>query len=149
MFYSYTDDPGNFIAVPIERVKHIIELNKAGEKPDALLSLKDQVIEVKQPDYENVVGQDSLTRFDQAKRSKKNKKRPGAPNRPMNSGQKTTAISEGAPSDQPRLVQHNRSSGNNAGSNNPNKSGNQSNWRNKSNRSNQDRKQNPPSEPKP
>ncbi|MEX1188378.1 MAG: regulatory iron-sulfur-containing complex subunit RicT, partial [Bacteroidia bacterium] len=74
MFYSYTDDPGNFIPVPVQRVKHIIKMNSSGEKPDALLSEKEQIKEVKLPDYENVVGQDSLTRFDSMKKKKKKRK---------------------------------------------------------------------------
>lgn len=76
LFYSYTDDPGNFIAIPVERVKYIMKLNENGEKPDALLSEREKTILVKQPDYENVVGQDSLTRFDQKKSKKKKKRKP-------------------------------------------------------------------------
>lgn len=85
MYYSYADDPGNFIAVPVERVKQIIEMNKAGEKPDALLSVKESTVTVaKQPDYENVVGQDSLTRFDHMKKKKKKKKKSNSgENRPI------------------------------------------------------------------
>lgn len=81
MFYAYTDDFGNFIAVPVRRVKEIIALNKAGEKPEALLGEEDIEPVEKQPDYENVVGQDSLTRFDNSRKKKKKKKggKPGAP----------------------------------------------------------------------
>ncbi len=75
MYYSYVDDPGNFIAVPIDRVKLIMELNKNGEKPDVLLSEKEIPKVVKELDYDNVVGQDSLTRFDSEKRKKKKKKK--------------------------------------------------------------------------
>jgi cell fate regulator YaaT (PSP1 superfamily) len=76
MFYTYSDDPGNFIPVPVERVNAIIEINKTGEKADALLSAKESLKPlVKQLDYENVVGQDSLTRFDQLKSKKKKKKK--------------------------------------------------------------------------
>jgi cell fate regulator YaaT (PSP1 superfamily) len=74
LFYSYTDDPGNFIALPVHRVKEIIALNKEGKKPEALLSEKEKVRVEKMPDYENVVGQDSLTRFDNQRRKKKKKK---------------------------------------------------------------------------
>jgi cell fate regulator YaaT (PSP1 superfamily) len=77
MFYTYSDDPGNFIPVPVERVNAIIEINKTGEKAEALISTKEAVKPIKQPDYENVVGQDSLTRFDQLKKKKK-KKNPSA-----------------------------------------------------------------------
>lgn len=74
MWFSYFDDPGKFIPVDIDRVNEIIALNKEGQKPDDF-SLKIEVAKVKLPDYENVVGQDSLTRFDNAKKKKKKKKK--------------------------------------------------------------------------
>ncbi len=80
MFFSYVKEPDNFIPLEVDRVKEIIELNKKGDKPqDLKMFATIAVPEVKQPDYENVVGQDSLTRFDKSKKSKKknkNKKRP-------------------------------------------------------------------------
>lgn len=83
MFFSYTDEPDNFIPLPVDRVKEVMEMNKTGEKPaDLLVKVAMKIVE-KKPDYENVVGQDSLTRFDTAKKHKKknnNKKRSGGPN---------------------------------------------------------------------
>ncbi len=60
----------NIVSIPVERVKEIIALNKQGIKVDSLLesSEEERVI-----DYGNVVGQDSLTRFDKKKKKKKNK----------------------------------------------------------------------------
>jgi cell fate regulator YaaT (PSP1 superfamily) len=75
MFYTYSDEPGNFIPVPVERVNAIVEINKRGEKAEGLLNTKESVKAIKQPDYENVVGQDSLTRFDHMKGKKKKKKK--------------------------------------------------------------------------
>ena len=70
MFFSYISEPDNFIPLSIERVKEIIEMNKTGLKP-ADLSLKVAIKLIdKIPDYENVVGQDSLTRFDKIKKQK-------------------------------------------------------------------------------
>lgn len=83
MFFTFSDEPDQFLPVPARRVKEIIEMNKRGEKPDELGVLKTQkeIEEVDEPDFENVVGQDSLTRFDQSKRKKKKKKKgPGGPN---------------------------------------------------------------------
>lgn len=79
MFFSYTDEPDNFIPLPVDRVKEIMEMNKAGNKPtDLLLHIEKKYVE-KKPDYENVVGQDSLTRFDKAKKSKgRNNRKRGA-----------------------------------------------------------------------
>jgi cell fate regulator YaaT (PSP1 superfamily) len=74
MWFSYFDDPGNFIPLTIERVNEIIEMNKLGEKPDDI-NLKKEVPKIKLPDFENVVGQDSLTRFDNTKKKKKKKKK--------------------------------------------------------------------------
>ena len=75
MFYSYTEDPSNFIGISVDRVKEIQEMNKREEKPDELRELKDMVVVEKKPDYENVVGQDSLTRFDTQRKKSNNNKR--------------------------------------------------------------------------
>lgn len=76
LWYSYSDDPENFIAVPVQRVKEIQDLNKKGEQPEELVLASTRPVIEKQPDYENVVGQDSLTRFDHKKSKNKKKKKP-------------------------------------------------------------------------
>jgi hypothetical protein len=81
MWFSYFDDPGNFIPLSVDRVNEIIALNKEGEKPDDI-NVKKEAPKVKLPDFENVVGQDSLTRFDNAKKKKKKKKKKPAGNIP-------------------------------------------------------------------
>ncbi|MFD2553155.1 PSP1 domain-containing protein [Sphingobacterium tabacisoli] len=78
MWFSY---PGaeNWIPLSISKVKELAEMNKGGIKPDAL-DYTPQTVETKKPvvfDYENVVGQDSLTRLDDKnKRRKKKKSKP-------------------------------------------------------------------------
>lgn len=80
MFFSYTHEPDNFIALSVDRVKEIMEMNKNSLKPaDLLIKMAPKIIE-KKPDYENVVGQDSLTRFDKSKKSKNKNKRKGGGN---------------------------------------------------------------------
>lgn len=73
MWFSYYETPDQFIPVPVNRVKEIVELNKLGEKPDDI-ALKSEAPKIKLPDFENVVGQDSLTRFDNKKKKKKKRK---------------------------------------------------------------------------
>lgn len=75
LWYSYENEPANFIPLDLDHVLEIIAMNKDGKKPH---DLKDYVtIEIEEePDYENVVGQDSLTRFD-GQRKGRRKKRPG------------------------------------------------------------------------
>lgn len=66
MWFTMRDDPSKFIEVPIERVKEVIKMNKEGKKPAVLVEEVYSAPVVKH-DYENVVGQDDLTRFDRPK----------------------------------------------------------------------------------
>lgn len=63
--------PANLVTISSERVKEVIAMNKRGEKPVELDEKPSQET-TKRTDYENVVGQDSLTRFDPLKKSKSN-----------------------------------------------------------------------------
>ena len=74
IWYSYLDDMSTFIPLSVDRVKEVIEMNKNGKKPDDI-GEKQVVVKEKAPDFENVVGQDSLTRFDNNKKRPKKKKR--------------------------------------------------------------------------
>lgn len=84
LWYSYYDDPYDFVELSLDRVEKILELNKKGQKPQALISEKAQVA-IKEPEYANVVGQDDLTRFD-GRNNKRRKHKPNSkkrrPNRP-------------------------------------------------------------------
>lgn len=77
MWFSYPNQE-NWIPIEISRVREIQKLNKEGIKPE---DLKDEAAELEpvQPtkilDYENVVGQDSITRLDERQNNKKKKKR--------------------------------------------------------------------------
>jgi len=73
MWYSYQDEPYEFIEMTLDRVKEVIAINKKEEKVDSLKDFSTVLVEEK-PDYENVVGQDDLTRFD--KQMKQKKRRP-------------------------------------------------------------------------
>lgn len=86
MFFTFADEADQFIPVPVKRVKEVIEMNKRGEKPEEIGALvtKKEVEAANAPDFENVVGQDSLTRFDQSKRNKKKKKKSGGQGQPRN-----------------------------------------------------------------
>lgn len=76
MWYAYENDYSKFHMLSTDKVKEIIELNKKGTKPSALEDMAQvEVVEEKLPDYENVVGQDSLDRFDKKMRDNRNKKK--------------------------------------------------------------------------
>ncbi|MCB0403050.1 MAG: hypothetical protein KDD41_13260 [Flavobacteriales bacterium] len=74
MWYAYEDEPLKFIELKLKRVNEIVEMNKKGEHPSDLMEFVDVREVVKEPDYANVVGQDSLTRFD-GKKSGNNRRR--------------------------------------------------------------------------
>jgi cell fate regulator YaaT (PSP1 superfamily) len=73
MWFSYPREE-NWIPVTIERVKEIQRMNKEGGLPEDLgESLLEDKHTAKVLDYENVVGQDSLTRLDDRSKAKKGK----------------------------------------------------------------------------
>lgn len=69
--------PVNLVTIHADRAKAIIWMNKKGQKPEQLEELKEdsRAKRAKNVDYENVVGQDSLTRFDDQKEKRKTSKR--------------------------------------------------------------------------
>ena len=84
MWFSYRSDPGVFIPLDLKTVHSILELNAKGEMPEALtpaVKVIDKII-ITEPNFENVVGQDSLTRFDRKGKSNQNfKSNRGKPSR--------------------------------------------------------------------
>lgn len=70
---SYSTDQNfaaNLVTITTERAKEVIRMNKKGQKPDKLEPAQGAEQKVSPPEYENVVGQDSLTRFDRTKKKK-------------------------------------------------------------------------------
>lgn len=74
MWYSFEKDSNTtFVALSVDKVKEIIALNKQGNEPEKLESDRIYIEEEDEPDYENIVGQESLTRFDNKHKNKKKK----------------------------------------------------------------------------
>ena len=72
---TYSTDrniPANLVTIDARRAFEIIALNKQGVKVD---SLELNPEEVAAREYGDIIGQDSLTRFDKAKKKKKKKKK--------------------------------------------------------------------------
>jgi cell fate regulator YaaT (PSP1 superfamily) len=86
MWFAYTDNFANWHVLKTEQVKEIIASNKEKKR---VSSLEDYALEITQEpvvDFNNAMGQESLTRFDQPKKKKsknRNKKRPNT-NNPTN-----------------------------------------------------------------
>jgi len=85
MWYSYPGESDLYSLTP-ERAKEIITLNKEGEKPQDLTSFKanSKPIE-KEVGYSNVVGEDSVNRFESKfKKTKKSRKKGNKPRKNQN-----------------------------------------------------------------
>jgi cell fate regulator YaaT (PSP1 superfamily) len=88
MWYSFDKHNAiNMVQLTVDRVKEIIRINKDGKKVDQLVS-ENESKSKKSLDYENVVGQDSLNRFDKSENQKKRrgkrrfKRKPRRTNKP-------------------------------------------------------------------
>jgi cell fate regulator YaaT (PSP1 superfamily) len=99
MWFAYTDSMGQWHVMKVADVKEILAQNKQGKK---VASIEDFVFEEDKPEtektFQNAMGQDSLTRFDQPKSKNKNrnnnKKRHGSgnaitPNKPEDNANKS------------------------------------------------------------
>jgi len=67
MWYAYENEPGILITLPVERVKEIIRMNREGKKPEELKLQEPIKPYLQESEYKNVVGQDSISRFDKNK----------------------------------------------------------------------------------
>jgi len=88
-YVNYKENGNTWHRLNLEQVKEIVEMNKRGENPQSLeeyateLSMK-EIVPVK--NFENVVGQDNINRFDETKRKKRKKRR----RKPNQNNQKQT-----------------------------------------------------------
>lgn len=82
---------GSPLALGIDEVWEIIEMNKRGEKPGHIREFVAAVETVEEVTYQNVVGQDSLTRFDRSKSSKRRGNQRSGSRRPEGRDNRTAA----------------------------------------------------------
>jgi len=75
LWYTYKNDRSKWYKLTVNQTKEIIEQNKKNKTVSSLEDFENELIEEKIKDFENVVGQDSLTRFDTPKRKKRRKKK--------------------------------------------------------------------------
>lgn len=78
IWYTYKENRSKWYKLSLEQVQEIIDLNNKNEVSIPLEDYESDIEEVVAVDFENVVGQDSLTRFDTPKKNRRrnrNKKR--------------------------------------------------------------------------
>ena len=81
MWYAYEGEWMNWHKITTAQANEIISLNKKNEKVSSLEEYASELINDTKNEFENVVGQDSLTRFDSPKSNNKRKKRRNNKNR--------------------------------------------------------------------
>jgi len=138
LWYTYKDNSFKWFRLSLDQVLEIIELNKNNEEAAPLEDYESDIVETVKVDFENVVGQDSLTRFDAPKQKKgrrnnrnRNKKKPAA--RAQNSNQPTkkrnpnqhkggaTSVAESTQTKRPKRRNNNQNKNRNRNNNNENK----------------------------
>lgn len=73
---TYSSSPttlSNLTTISVERANEIIAINRKGGKVDKLIVDENNASESMPAEYQNVVGQDSLTRFDKSKGERRNR----------------------------------------------------------------------------
>ena len=110
---TYSTDknvPANLVTITASRAFEVIALNKRGIKPDSLLADGEEV-EKKKSEFGDIVGQDSVTRLNKAKK-KKRKKPNGSPNASGGQRSQDKPHQEGEPRQQePRQQRNNNRKG--------------------------------------
>ena len=80
MWFAYTNNFAQWHVLKVDQVKEIVALNKEKKRIAAIEDYAVETVVEEEKNFQNAVGQDSLTRFDQPKKKKRpnNKKRPTA-----------------------------------------------------------------------
>lgn len=133
---TYSTDksiPANLVTISADRVFEVMALNKQGVKPDKL-QLDDNAEKAEKKEFGDIIGQNSLTRFDKVKKKNRNKN---------NQKRNDNPASEEVPNNQPNNNRpHNnqpnngfRGHNNNEGNGNINRNNNRRNRPHTNNRS--------------
>lgn len=94
MWFAYANDNAHWHKINAEQVKEILEINKRKERVASLEEYitEDATAELVEKNFQNAVGQDSLTRFDAPKRKKRQnnrRKKPTVTGGDANKGNRT------------------------------------------------------------
>lgn len=92
LWYNSKEEGFKWYKLTLEQVNEVIAMNKRGEKAPSLEELESETAVATKIDFENVVGQDSLTRFDKPKTNnrRRNKRKNSGAKKRGNTNQKNT-----------------------------------------------------------
>ena len=72
MWFAYTDNFANWHVLKIEQVREIVAQNKEKKRVSSLEDFAIEIVVEQEANFNNAMGQESLTRFDQPKKKKNN-----------------------------------------------------------------------------
>ena len=122
MWFAYTNNFANWHVLKIDQVREIVAENKLKNKVSSLEDYAIEIIVEQEKNFNNAMGQESLTRFDQPKAKRKpNKKRkpagenaivansnkPANNNKPAKNNRKTPADKKPAEPRKPIIITKN------------------------------------------
>jgi len=108
-WYTYKDEPFKWYKLDLEQLKEIIEINKKGKRISSLEDYESDIVTDGKNNFENVVGQDNLTRFDQPKRKKRRRNKNRKPvNKRQSNNQKNQASPNQKGANKPRRKNNQR-----------------------------------------
>lgn len=85
LYYIFEDQPGEApVALHVDAVKQILEMNRKGVMVEDIADFAQEEEVAEETDFAQVVGQDSLTRFDKRRGGNNNKRRGGKGGRDRN-----------------------------------------------------------------
>ncbi len=74
-YSSHGNGPASMVEIPVDVVKKIQKMNRAGRRPEKIIIDKTESTQKDSETFHNMVGQEDLTRFDQPKNNSRKKKR--------------------------------------------------------------------------
>ena len=132
VWYTYKEERTKWFRLTLDQVQEIIALNKQNKKSSSLEDYESDIEIPEKVDFEDAVGQDSLTRFDvprKRKRNNRNKKR-----RPATAAVASSENKEDKKQQPRKKVNHQKSTDNLSASKTVNKNKNRRrNFKNKRN----------------
>jgi len=136
MWFAYTNNFANWHILKIDQVKEIIAENKLKNKVSSLEDYAVEVVAEPEQNFNNAMGQESLTRFDQPKRKKKPNKKPrvAGENVIVPNNANKPVIQKNNPQSKPNAIVANKEIPAKENPNKENPNGNRNNNRNKNNR---------------
>lgn len=114
MWFSYENEGMHWHEMEVAKVNEIVAINKKGEKATSLEDFIQEKIMPNTELFNNVVGQDSLTRFDQPKRRRKKRRSGGSRKKTTSNANRGGNQSKGSSGKNKRNRNRNRNRNKNA-----------------------------------